>query len=278
MDYDLRAVTDDPSPAPPPSTSPIGLWAAVAVVAVLGAIYAAVVWWPRPSPPQAASSPPKAAFVEVPSSLGGRAEPVVVPPLDASDSIVRTLVRALSASPAVTAWVNTNGLIRNFTVSVANIADGVTPAKHLSVLRPASGFPVLGHDGQLFVDPRGYDRFTPIADAIASVDPARAATLYATLKPRIEEAYRDLGPSAPSFDRSLERAIVELLKTPTVDGGIQLRPKGIGYAYADERLEGLSGAQKQLLRMGPRNVRTIKTSLRNIALALGVPASNLPTD
>jgi hypothetical protein len=37
MDYDLRAVSRRPSPAPPPSTSPVGLWTAAAVVAVLGA-------------------------------------------------------------------------------------------------------------------------------------------------------------------------------------------------------------------------------------------------
>ena len=186
------------------------------------------------------------------------------------------LVRALSTSPAVTAWLTTSGLIRNFTVAVTNIADGVTPAKHLTVLRPASAFRVVERDRQLYADPRSYDRFTPIADAIASVDPARAAALYATLKPRIEEAYRDLG-SSDSFDRRMEGALVALINTPVLDQ-MRLKPKGIGYAYADERLEGLTGAQKQLLRMGPRNVRTIQASLRNVALALGVSPSRLPAE
>jgi hypothetical protein len=186
------------------------------------------------------------------------------------------LVRALSSSPAVTTWLTTNGLIRNFTVAVSNIADGVTPAKHLTVLRPASGFRVIERDRQLYADPRSYDRFTPIADAIASVDPTRVAALYATLKPRIEEASRDLG-SSDSFDRRLERALVELLNTPVLDQ-MRLKPKGIGYGYADERLEELTGAQKQLLRMGPRNVRAIQANLRGIALALGVPPSHLPPE
>jgi hypothetical protein len=68
-----------------------------------------------------------------------------------------------------------------------------------------------------------------------------------------------------------------LLSTPTVDGSERLKPKGIGYGYADERLESLTPAQKQLLRMGPRNVRVIKTKLRDIALALGIPAAHLPS-
>jgi hypothetical protein len=127
-----------------------------------------------------------------------------------------------------------------------------------------------------YADPRSYDRYTAIADAVESIDAAGAAKLYATLKPRIEEAHRDLGSTDPSFDRTLERALVALLNTPVLENQLPLRPKGIGYAYADERLEGLTGAQKQLLRMGPRNVRVIRTKLRDIALALGIPASRLP--
>ena len=102
-----------------------------------------------------------------------------------------------------------------------------------------------------------------------------SAKLYATLKPRIEDAQHDLG-SADSFDRTLERAIIALLNTPVIDGSERLKPKGIGYGYADERLESLSPAQKQLLRMGPRHVRVVKTKLREIALALGIPPSHLP--
>ena len=63
-----------------------------------------------------------------------------------------------------------------------------------------------------------------------------------------------------------------------VDGPVGLKPKGIGYAFADERLEGLTAAQKQLLRTGPRNVRIIKERLRRIALALGIPADQLPSE
>ena len=189
---------------------------------------------------------------------------------------MRTLVQALSESPAVMAWLPTNGLIRNFTVVVSNIADGATPAKHLSSLRPASAFRVVERGGEIYVDPRSYERYTRIADAVASIEPSAAARLYGTLKPRIEEANRDLGVQNGSFDRTLTRAIVALLETPVVDSPPRLKPKGIGYAYADERLEQLTAAQRQLLRMGPRNERAIKARLREIALALGIPSTQLP--
>jgi hypothetical protein len=277
-DYELQRDHGDDLPASVRATPAHEWWVTAALLAVAAGIVAFIAFeWPRTKThPQEAPPPRAAAPVESPTSLGGRAEPITLPPLDESDPAVRMLVRGLSTSPAVIAWLATNGLIRNFTVAVTNIADGVTPAKHLTVLRPASGFRVVERDRQLFADPRSYDRFTPITDAIASVDPARVAALYATLKPRIEEASRDLG-SPDSFDRRLERALVTLLNTPVLDQ-MRLKPKGIGYGYADERLEELTSAQKQLLRMGPHNARTIQASLRRIALALGIPASHLPAE
>jgi DUF3014 family protein len=275
-DFELRKTPVESSPPTLPPTRPVGLWIVVAIlIAAAGAAaYIALAWRPRPAPTQAAASAPTGAAPA--PSLGGAGEPITIPPLDASDTVVRTLVQALSESPAVMTWLPTNGLIRNFTVVVANIADGATPATHLKVLRPSSTFRIVERDGNAYVDPRSYDRYDRIADAIASVEPAAAARLYATLKPRIEEAHRDLGSPDQSFDRTLERAIVALLDVPIVDGSARLKPEGIGYGYADQRLESLTAAQKQLLRMGPRNVGIIKARLREIAVALGIPPAHLP--
>ena len=276
-DFELHKTPGESYPATPLPTPRVGLWVVVAMLmAAAVAAYIALAWRPRPAPSPAASSAPTTTAKEPPPSLGGTGEPITVPPLDASDALVRTLVQAISASPAVMAWLPTNGLIRNFTVVVSNIADGATPAKHLTVLRPPSPFRVVERDGRFYVDPRSYDRYEAIADAIVSLEPAAAARLYGTLKPRIEEAHRDLGTPDQGFDRTLERAIVALLDTPIVDASVRLTPKGVGYGYADDRLESLTAAQKQLLRIGPRNLRIIKARLREIALALGMARTQLP--
>jgi len=278
-DYEIEKPTSEPPlPARPVPPSPL-VWilAAVLIAAAAAALYFGVVRGRRPAPAPAAAVAPKPAGEVSTPPLGGAGEPITLPPLDASDDVVRTLVRRISEHPVVAAWLATNGLVRNFTVDVANIADGVTPAKHLKVLQPSAAFRVVQRDGATFVDERSYDRYTSLADAVASIDPAAAARLYATLKPRIEEAARDLGLPDPSFDATLERAIVSLLNIPVRDGPIKLTPKGIGYAYDDGRLEDLTGAQKQLLRMGPRNARIVQKQLREVAVALGIPAAHLPT-
>jgi Protein of unknown function (DUF3014) len=280
QDLDLHASRESassPDWSEPPQRRASSVWLAViALVIAAGAAGYFAFIWRQPAPPaQTVGARSAAAATSASPPLGGKGDAITLPPLDQSDTLVRTLVQALTESPAVMAWLPTTGLIRNFTVVVANIADGATPAKHVKVLRPAAPFRTVARGGGTAADPRSYDRYNAIADAVASIDAGGAAKLYATLKPRIEDAHRDLGTPDP-FDRTLERAIVALLSTPPIDGSERLKPKGIGYGYADERLESLTAAQKQLLRVGPRNGRVIKAKLREIAIALGIPAAHLP--
>jgi hypothetical protein len=219
--------------------------------------------------PAAAPAPVAPAPAELAPAL------VVLPELDATDALVRELVRALSSHPRVAAWLATDDLIRNFTVSVENLSNGQTPASHLQVLRPDGDYPVLRDDETVIADTRGYARYAGLADAVDGIDAQGAARLYATRKPRIQEAYEELGYQQ-SFDVALERALVLLLRTPVSDNIVLLESAGALWAYSDPGLEGLEPAQKQLLRMGPRNARVVQARLRAIALAIGIPAARLP--
>ena len=281
-DFDIvRPPSDEPEPT---RSATAMVWWVIAALLVLAAGVAGylLVGTPRQgSTTSAVATPITTPAVDsgdrLPRPLGSDVAPVDVPPLDQSDPVVRTLVKALTSNPRVATWLATTGLVRNFTVVVANIADGVTPAKHLSTLRPTSPFLIAARGADMRIDPRSYDRYDGLAAAVQSIDPAGAARLYSILKPRIDEAYRDLGQPDTPFDRTLERAIVQLLETPVVDGNVGLKVRGgTGYAFVDADLESLTAAQKQLLRTGPVNVEKIQTTLRSIALALGIPAARLP--
>src|SRR5262249_48362616 len=161
-DYELQTPTEESAHPPASPTSFNGLWiaAALLIAAAGAATYVAFVWRPRQTPATATIRTPATPAKQAPLSLGGKAEPLTLPPLHESDVLVRTLVAALSQSPVIAAWLTTNELIRNFTVVTENIAEGATPAKHLAVLRPSSSFVVVERKGSPYVDPRSYDRYT----------------------------------------------------------------------------------------------------------------------
>lgn len=279
-DFDLLRVPDERFDVPPPRR-PIGLWIAAAVLVVGTAIALYIVFGGRrePSPTTTAKTDSVKTPQAAAQPLGAEPASVDVPPLNESDPVVRELVRQLTSHPRVAAWLTTDNLIRNFVVVASRVADGKGASGQLGVLRPQTAFYVVRRNEVRYIDPESYRRYDGIADAIASMDPAGTARLYATLKPRVEEAYTELGVPNTPFDRTLERSIVMLLETPVVNDPVAVEALGgTAYKFADPRLEALTPAQKHLLRTGPRNVRTIQASLRAIALALGIPAERLPAE
>jgi hypothetical protein len=268
---------------PPPEQEPGGgsrapIWIAAGVLLVAAAVVG-IVFLRRPAPvPAAAESVPQATAApqtEARAPLGPDVEPIDLPPLVLTDPLVRDLLGRLSSSPTLAAWLASNGLIRAFVVSVENVADGVSPAKHARALAPRSPFRTQSEGDVVTVDPRSYARYDGIANAAASLDPAGLARVYSILKPRLLEAYTELGHPRGELDVVVERAIVHLLQTPVVDEPIVLRPRVLSFRYDRDDLEALSAAQKQLLRMGPRNVRVVQDQLRAVARELGIPAARL---
>jgi hypothetical protein len=196
-----------------------------------------------------------------------------LPSLDGSDAFVRQLAASLSTHPALARWLAQNGLVRMVVAVVANVAEGVTPRPHLEFLAPKERFRATGSRRRLVPDPKGFAGYDAVADAIAALDAAAVATAYRTLEPLFEEAYRELGHPEGGFLSAVDRASAALLAAPVPGADVALVPHATGFRYTDPRLEGLSGAQKQLLRMGPRNVRLVQGKLRELRGALGLPGS-----
>jgi hypothetical protein len=270
-DLDLERSGEEPPP-PPPRSPNYALWATAIVAAVLvgGGVWYVTSKGPASSPPatNVPAAAPQATVPERPESPLVQASDIDLPPLAETDPVVRQLVAHLSSHPTIAALLTTKGLIANFTVSTLTIAEGRTPVRFLRPIAPRGRFRTMGSGEELSVDPRSYDRYSPHADAIAALDAVGTATLYLTLKPRISDAYRELGYPDGDFDRVLERAIGVLLQTPALDEKVALEPNGVNYAYRDPRLESLAPAQKQFLRMGPRNSQAIRAKLEEIAALL----------
>ena len=233
------------------------------VLAVTAAFYGR--GWFVPGATQAVQASTTAAKgAAVPTEFGP------VPQLDASDDFVRALVRQLSQKPEWAAWLASGDLVRSFVVSVDKIAVGSSPAKELKPAAPTARFQTVGTGKTLRIDPAGYDRYNSMANVVDAIDPDGAARAYRRLHPLFQQAFDELGYTNLSFDDRLARALGLLVDVPVQEGDVLLRATSVTFQFADPELEGLSPAQKHMLRMGPHNMRLVQTKLRAFARAAGL--------
>jgi hypothetical protein len=245
-----------------------GTLAAVAVVAI-GLLAVVFLVFRHPSTPKATASPAPLAGSPAPLAKASPSSAVPLPSLEESDAFVRQLIAGLSAHPEIARWLSRTALVRTLTVVVVNVADGETPRPHLEFLAPKQRFRAARRPPRLIVpDPGGFAGYDLFGDAIASIDAAATATAFHTLTPLFETAYVELGNPEGGFPAALDKAIRALLAVPVLRDEVELVPHAIGFRYADPKLEALTPAQKQFLRIGPRNVRLVQGKLREIAAAL----------
>jgi|JI10StandDraft_1071094.scaffolds.fasta_scaffold179292_2 hypothetical protein len=238
---------------------------------------------PDPMPPAAEVEPAPAAPVASvdpvpPTDMPLEAEVEPLPALAESDSRVRTVAARLSSRPELISWLASDELVRRIAAGVDAIAQGDSPAEQAPAsMRPKGKFEVLDSGAGSIAAPASAARYDLLTEIALGLDADALVRARRELAPLFEEAHRDLGSSNASFDAAIRRAIVELLSTPIITGQPLLEPLMPGYAYVDPALEELSDAKKQLLRFGPTNVSRLQQKLREIALRLGIPESDLPS-
>src|SRR5687768_17141632 len=153
-DFDDLSLNKTSEAAPPPPPQP--RWLLIAAGAALLLALGAVWYYMRGSGTDRLDIG-SGTEQAVPQTAATPAEPattIEVPPLDESDAFVRDLVLALSQHPVLAEWLTTDQLIRNFTVSVMNVADGNTPAGHLRAIAPEGKLQTRQQAGRTYVDPR----------------------------------------------------------------------------------------------------------------------------
>jgi hypothetical protein len=232
----------------------------VLIVAGVGAFLLTKPQPPLPARPAPATEAPRPAATATPTP-----DPSL-PALDESDAFMRQLASGLSKNPELARWLARTALVRTLTAVVANIASGETPRRHLEFLTPRQRFHATAAGGRTVADPTGYAGYDLFGDAVASIDARAAAEAYATSEPLFEAAFHDLG--GQDFRTTLDAAIRALLTVPVPPPDAELRPGVVGFQWASPDLEGLTAAQKQFLRTGPRNVRLVQAKLRDLQAAL----------
>lgn len=241
----LWRTMEGPSTAPVPATVPVAEVAAEA----------------DPLPP-AADIPPRPEPVATVILESPEEPAVALPALADSDTLVREQLAVAGASSPLDRLLQQPNLIRQGAALIDGFSRGLVLRKLLPIDPPAETFSVLEQDGQVWMNPAGYARFDALVAAFAALDTAVLVDTFHTLRPLHEEAFGQLGLNPDEFDNAVIRMLDRILATPEIEDPIALTRKSVMYRYADPQLEELVPLQKQLLRMGPENIRRIKLQAR----------------
>jgi hypothetical protein len=258
----------------------------IVVVVIVALAFGALIWWKRSDAPEPVTAPLPAQqssptaeqqprTPEPAPEVDAGVDEAPLPPLDDADSTVRSEVLAASGAAAtngdstLATWLGQDDLIRRFAVLANNAAKGEYPWRQLGFLAPTERMPVIvDDDGRIQVDPKGYARFDRFVDTVTSVPPSAAASLVKRYSPLIAEALGELGEGETDALATVRAGIDEALATPVIEGPIELTQPKVFYQYADPEVENLPPLQKQLLRMGPENVKQLQAYLTEVKALL----------
>lgn len=236
----------------------------VLVVALLGG----GAWWMWRTPPATNSSPVAVTATEAPITPPPP-PPVALPPLDQMDAFLRPLLQALSNRPELARWLATDDLVRQLAAAIDRASQGDNPASGFRELAPRSGMAVTRRGTRRSIDPASYRRFDGLVTTVTSTDASAVVRIYQTIRPRLNQAYQNMGHPDGDVDAAVQQALALLLDTPVAKAPVMLvEGTGARWAYEDPNLEGLTPTQQQLVRMGPAHTEAVLIWLRALQAGL----------
>lgn len=255
---------NDPSPDFPPRRKRIWPYFVVPFVAMVVGyllVYRIV------NEPRGPEGSPQVALNEVePTGLVDGGQPISV---EEGDANLREQAAAWSADQLYARWLESVSL-RHLVAAAQLVADGenVKPAlPFLGVPGPFAVREVRPAPAQerLFINSTTYTRYDVLARVAGSVDAAAAGDAYKGFKIFCDSAFAEISPAGKVFDEVLASALRRFTQLRVLEGEVELEPKGAVYAFKDPSLEALSAADKQFLRMGPKNGRVFQRQFRVFA-------------
>jgi hypothetical protein len=267
MSLDDFPLERPPAPRRAPVRSATSRWVILAAGTVIAAALLAFWWMGRTQTPPALLAPTsQTAAARSPSRPNP--QPMQLPPLNASDAMLRELFATLSAHPLLSRLLAQPDLVRAAVLAVVQIGDGKTPVVPLAALQPASRLTLEGGASSGRIDPASYARWDGAVRALVAINPADAAQVYVNVKPLFDEAYREIGYPDGDFDDAIVRAIRVLNDTPEPAGEPVLLARPAYFEHEDAALRALRPVQKQLLLTGPEHRRQVLAWLRTFAATL----------
>jgi len=184
------------------------------------------------------------------------------------DELLRQQLAAAGARPILMKLLSDQLALEVSVALIDGLGQGNILRKYLPGNLHSEAFSVIVEDDAIYMSPASFLRYDKFTDAIAALDASALVNAFHVLRPVYEQTYGYLGLDPSDFDNAVIRALDQVLATPEIGEPIALRPKAVVYIFANPALESLPPLQKQLLRMGPDNIRRIKQQAQTLRAGL----------
>lgn len=253
---------------------------AIATVILLGAAYAAYMFWqhnhPAPEIIQSKNTPPTPPPAQVgnPSIAAPPARPPL-PPLEKSDSLVFDALAYLVGNESLMKLFHSEQLIRNIVATVDDLPQQRVPVKVWPFKPPSGEFLATGSGDHLTFSAKNTGRYANYVKLAEAIDSRKLVELYVRLYPLFQQSYAELGYPNKNFNDQLNDTLDDLLDTPDIKEPIKLVQPKFFYQYADPEIEALSIGEKIMLRLGSKDMQIVRNKLNEIKQELAAHMNEL---
>ena len=218
----------------------------------------------EPAPPETAPAPPP--IEQTPAIPDDETQPpITLPPLAESDPFVRAQLGPELGLPLAD-WLKQTDLLARIAALLLSGSQGEIPKRLIDYSLVPEKFAVEETGGITMIAPESYARFDALVDSATAIPAASGAELFILVEPLLAEALAEYGSNALPRDL-LMATLGHVLRTPVVET-LAVEQTDVFYEYANPALERQLPLQKQLLRMGPDNVRALKAYARELRMHL----------
>ena len=242
----------------------------VVVLVVVVAVAAAAAWyfWPQSAPPPLTINEPRVVAAPAPQGplnpVPEAAQPQPLPTVKESDPLLKDTAASLIGADAFARYLQPDEIVHRIVATIDNLPRATYAARLNPVKTPPGLMATAGQGDALVLAPANGERYAPYVRVFAALDSDKLVAAYVRLYPLFQKAYVDQGYPNGYFNDRLVEVIDHLLEAPEPKGPVKLVVPHVLYEYADPELQGMSGGQKLLVRMGPANEEKVKAKLREI--------------
>ena len=191
-----------------------------------------------------------------------------LPSLEESDDAIFNQLKTKLTSQAQNLLLN-EAVIERVVSAVTAISQNQMPYGLSPIKRPAGSYAVIEIDGLFYYSNSNAARYQPYLDLLDAMPAQQWAEFYLHIYPLLQESYQQLGYGDKQFSLVVQKALTNLLASPTPSTTLPLIRPHVLYEYANKDLQqNTTAIDKLMLRIGATVNNQLKSRLKSLKIEL----------